>query len=281
MPISAEENDGDLRRPALAGAEQPHGDIVEELDHPGALQERAEQDEEEDVGGRDVGRDAVDALQPVGHVEHHLADRVAAVIERRRQVVAEEDVGEEAEADQRQRRPHHPPGDDEQDDEVHDADREIEDCRRVHAAEPGQDGRRVDGVQLVGPVHEFGVEGPVIETDQEADDAERPAKGEGGARMRAMVGDERRRDEDEEADVNGAQHLARQNGVDRRGDLEHREGDRDPEQHASLGARAPAVGQAVLDVHVRRGRMPARIDADDVFGCGHGGAVLPAQRFIA
>jgi hypothetical protein len=44
---------------ATLAAEQAERYIGEQLDHPGALQERAEQDEQKDVGRRDINRHAV------------------------------------------------------------------------------------------------------------------------------------------------------------------------------------------------------------------------------
>ena len=84
-------------------------EVGEELDHPGVLQEGAEQDEEEDVGRGDIDRDAVDALGAEGHLVDDLVEGVAAVIERRRQVLAEQAVEQEQAADDRQRQAHDAP----------------------------------------------------------------------------------------------------------------------------------------------------------------------------
>ena len=74
-----------LARARPRAAEQPHRHVVEELDHAGALQEGAEQDEQEDVGRRDTGRRAVDALGAERHMLDDLLERIAAVVERSRQ----------------------------------------------------------------------------------------------------------------------------------------------------------------------------------------------------
>ena len=82
--------DADLCGPAARGAEQRHRHFVEEADDSGLLHEGAEQDEEEDVGGGDEGRQAVDALGSEHHLLHHLLEIVAAVIERRGQQMPED-----------------------------------------------------------------------------------------------------------------------------------------------------------------------------------------------
>ena len=84
-----------LRRPALGVADRAQRDVVEQLDHAGALEEGAEQDEQEDVAGGDVGRDAVDALGAEEHLVDDLGEVVAAMVERRRQILAEQAIGEE------------------------------------------------------------------------------------------------------------------------------------------------------------------------------------------
>ena len=62
VPISAEEATQTLPGPPRDAAEEADRNLVEEADDARLLHEGAEQDEEEDVGGRDGGRRAVDAL---------------------------------------------------------------------------------------------------------------------------------------------------------------------------------------------------------------------------
>ena len=81
VPISAEDMHADLRRPAAPAADEPERHVVEERDHPGALEEGGEDDEDEDVGRRDVDRRAVDALGAEGEVLDDLREVVAAVDE--------------------------------------------------------------------------------------------------------------------------------------------------------------------------------------------------------
>ena len=84
----------DLRRTAAPRADEAERDIVEQRDHAGAFEEGGEDDEDEDVGGRDIDRRAVDAFRAEGEIVDDLHEIVAAVDEGRRQVIAEEAVGE-------------------------------------------------------------------------------------------------------------------------------------------------------------------------------------------
>ena len=89
----------DLRRAAARVADEAERDVVEQVDHPGVLEEAAEQDEQEDVGRRDERRDAVDALGAEEELADDLVEAVAAMRDRRRQVLAEQAVREEDRAD--------------------------------------------------------------------------------------------------------------------------------------------------------------------------------------
>ena len=91
----AHERRGDhrhLRWPAARVADGAHGEIGEQVDHPCLLQEGAEQDEEVDVGGGDVGRRAEDALGAERERAQDLVRAVAAVREHAGQVLAEQAV---------------------------------------------------------------------------------------------------------------------------------------------------------------------------------------------
>ena len=54
----------DLGRTAAGAAEQAKGDIGEQPDHSGVLEKRAEQNEQEDIGRRDIDRHAIKAFGP-------------------------------------------------------------------------------------------------------------------------------------------------------------------------------------------------------------------------
>jgi hypothetical protein len=82
----------DFGRTAAGAAEQAERDVSEELDHAGAFEERAEQDEQEDVGRRHVDRHAVKSLGAEREMADDLIEIIAAVIERRGQILAEEPV---------------------------------------------------------------------------------------------------------------------------------------------------------------------------------------------
>ena len=113
----------DLAGAALLVAEHRHRDVVEEIDDAGLLHEGAEQDEQEDVGGGNERRRAVDALRSEGHVLDHLLERIAAMVERGRKPMSEQAIGQEQAGDDRKRRSHHAP------DEI-DQDGERRRCRR-------------------------------------------------------------------------------------------------------------------------------------------------------
>ena len=223
VPISAEETTADLRRAAALVADGAHGDVGEQADHPGALQEGAEQDEQEDVGGGDVGRRAVDAVGAEVERVDELAELVAAVIERRGQVFAEEPVGEERGADDRQRPSHHHPSGEE---------------HQPHGEHADND---VPAVRIAGAEQDVGVEVPVIEADDEAEHAEPPEQDRLALFLRGAVGDQPEQEQEQEADMHRADDLARQRRVGRRPDLEGGEGDGDEEQDPRRTAGAPAI----------------------------------------
>ena len=209
----------DLGRTAAGAAEQAERDIGEQLDHPGALEERAEQDEQEDVGRRDVDRHAVKALGAVGQMGDDLVEVIAAVIERRRQILAEEPVENAGAAHQRQRQAHQPP-------------RAFEDQHRQqgadHEIEPGRIAVARDQV---------GVKDPLIQPAQEPGAADQPAGGAAGIAFGGEVADQAEGHQDQKADMDAAHHLARQHVPGRDHQLKRREGDAD-----GIGQMAPAAG---------------------------------------
>ena len=141
----------DLGRTAAGAAEQAERDVGEQLDHAGAFEERAEQDEQEDVGRRDVDRHAVKAFGAEGQMGDDLVEIIAAMVERRRQILAEEPVQQAGAAHQRQRQAHQPPRALEDQDRQQRADHEIE-ARRIAVARD-----------------QVGVEDPLVEPAQESD----------------------------------------------------------------------------------------------------------------
>ena len=134
-------------------ADRAHGDVGEQADHAGALEEGAEQNEQEDVGGGHVDRDAVDALGAEEHLVDDLIEFVAARVERARQKLSEQAVAQEDRADDGQDRTHHAAAGLEHQQHDDDADHDI------------------DGVGIAGAQDELLVERPVIETEHKAGDA--------------------------------------------------------------------------------------------------------------
>ena len=174
----------DLRRPAAPAAADPERHVVEERDHAGRSRKAAKTHEDEDVGGGDVDRRAVDALGAEGEGLDDLREVVAAVDEGRRQVLAEEAVGEEDPGDDRQRPAPSaaaPP-------------RRRATIRSVPTARSAVVRKPLRADQL-------GVEDPVVEPGGEAEEAEQPEPGPGraaswrggwrGARSRAAAGSPR------------------------------------------------------------------------------------------
>ncbi|MCY1462725.1 hypothetical protein D9M71_805300 [compost metagenome] len=70
-------------------AEQAHGEVSEQLDHPGLFEEGTEQNEQEDIGGRYIGWCAVQALSAEGQLVDDLVQAIAAMGQVARQVLAE------------------------------------------------------------------------------------------------------------------------------------------------------------------------------------------------
>ena len=125
------------RRPRAA--ERREADVEEELAGAGVLEHGAVDREQDDVGRRDVERDAEDALG--AHDERRRQPRqvVAAVADEPavRDEVAVHGVGDEQHAHDRQDRPDGPPGrDEDQRDEQHPAD-DVDDERREAARDVG------------------------------------------------------------------------------------------------------------------------------------------------
>ncbi len=155
-PHQPRRDDRDLGRAALGVADQAEREVVEELDHSGVLEERAEQDEQEDVRRRDQRRDAVDAFGPERELVDDLRVSVRPVREHARQVLAEQAVEQEQRADDRQR-------------DAEDAPRRFEDEDDDRRADGDVDQRR-----LAGALDQRRLEHPLVEAEPEAHEREQP-----------------------------------------------------------------------------------------------------------
>ena len=240
-------DDRNLGGAAAGMADQAKRHVGEELDHARALKEGAEQDEQEDVRGRDIGRDAVDPLGAIGHVLDDLLEIVAAMGEHSGQIVAEQAVEQERAGDDRQGGSHDDPGGGEYRDQSNNADDEIEGQRKAGA----QDQR--------------GVLDPLVEGHAHACQAGRPGDRADRHRPSPHRGDERKGQQHEEADVEGTHDLARKvYEMGRDTDLVGREGDGDPEQDAALAARRKASVCWIMDRGAGLRRIAVRFDGGHV-----------------
>ena len=139
-------------------AEHAHGEVGEKLDHPGLLEEGAEQDEEENIGRRDIGRRAVEAFGAERQLVDDLIEAIAAMGEVARQVFAEQAVGEEDRADGRQCDTHHPaPG-----------------LEHQHDQDDADD--HVGAGQVTRALNQVALEIPLIESRRHAGQAEQPGQ---------------------------------------------------------------------------------------------------------
>jgi hypothetical protein len=224
----ARRDDRHLGRSAALVAEQAECEVGEQLDHPGLFEERAEQDEQEDVRRRHICRRAVDALGAECQLTDDLVDAVAAVRERARQVLAEQPVQQERSADDRQSDSHH-------------AARRLE-----HENDRDDPDQHVPVGQVAGTLYEVRFEDPVIEAEDEADTAEDPAEPAAPGGRHQQEGHQQ-----QEADVHRTHDAARDRAERRGDDLEGREGHRDREHGGCEAGRA--VLQVGLGVGYRLG----------------------------
>ena len=220
----------DLGGATAGAAEQAKRNVGEQLDHPGALEERAEQDEQEDVGRRDVDRHAVKAFGAVGEVGNDLVEIIAAMVERRRQMLAEEPVENARPAHQRQRETHQPPRTLENQNRKQRPDREIEPGRIAVARD------------------QVGIKDPLIQPAQESGAPDQPAGGAPGIALGGEIADQPKGHQDQEADVNAAHHLARQHVPGRDDQLKGRECDADGIGQMSPAARAEALRKSMFEI---------------------------------
>jgi hypothetical protein len=137
--------DADLRGAAAPRADQPKRKIVEQGDHAGALKERREDHEDEDIGRRDIDWRAIDALGAEGEILDDLIEGIAAVREYAGHVIAEEAVGQKHAGDDGERPAHQPPG-------------RLETQRDENRAD-----HEIGMGEKAGPLDQVDVEDPVVE----------------------------------------------------------------------------------------------------------------------
>ncbi len=119
-------DDGDLGRAAGRLARQRHRDVDEELAGARLLQEGAEEDEEDDVGGEHARHHPEDAVGGDEQRGAQALDAEAAMGDDLREVGAEVGVGEQAHADHGHRPAEHPPAHLQRQQNADDADQSVE-----------------------------------------------------------------------------------------------------------------------------------------------------------
>src|SRR3978361_1650531 len=152
-----------------------------------------------------------------------LIEIVAAMVERGGQILAEEPIEDAGAAHQGQREAHQPT-------------RALENqhCKQ-------RTDREVEAGGIAVARDQVGVEDPLIQAAHEADAADQPASRAAGVVLGGEVADQAERHQDQEADMNAADHLTRK-VIERRDiELEHRERDAD-----AIGQMAPAAGAEAL-----------------------------------
>ena len=123
-----------LRRPSARVAGDAVGEPDEEVGRTGTLGERAEDDEQHDVRGRDPQRHAPDAVVGQVHVVEHVLEAESAVGEvPDRDVLAEVGIGERAHGDDHEQPSHDPAGDLQQHHDGEDPERDLVGLHRIGA----------------------------------------------------------------------------------------------------------------------------------------------------
>jgi hypothetical protein len=131
-------DDGGLGRAAPLPPRGGIGEVDEELARPCHFEEGAEEDEDEDEGGRDAERQAEDAFGAERHLARDAFERVAAVVEDPGHPVGEkrelapppgEGIGDEDRADDRHPEAHRAPRGLEHDEDRQDADPDVDVAR--------------------------------------------------------------------------------------------------------------------------------------------------------
>ena len=169
-----------------------------------------------------------------------LPEIIAAVIKRRREIFPEEAVGQKNPGDDRQRRSHHDPArhkDDNQRDDAH---------------------HHVTRKRVPGPHQQLGILLPLIQRDEDRKAREYP--GDHLSQYAALRHrDERKRQKQQETDVEGADHLARKvDKVCRGCNLEGGKDDRDPEQEASFEAGRKIIRERIIKIDLASALVSAR-----------------------
>ena len=223
-------NTATLAGTAAGAAEQAERDVGEELDHAGALQERAEQDEQEDVGRRHVDRHAVKAFGAEREMRDDLVEIIAAMIERLWQILAQKPIQQAGAAHQRQRSAHQPP-------------RALEDQDREQRADHEIGPRRIAVAR-----DQIRVEDPLVEPAQEASAADQPAERAAEVAFGGEIADQSEGQQQQEADMDAAHHLAWQIVEGRDIKLEHRKRESNRISEVAPAARAKALREAVLEI---------------------------------
>ncbi|MNE30621.1 hypothetical protein D3C80_1241500 [compost metagenome] len=140
-------------------AEQAHGEVGEQLDHAGLLEKGTEQDEQENVAGRYIGRSAV---QPFGTKRQLVDDLVQAVATMRqvaRQVFTEQSVGKEQATDDRQGTAHDPS------------------CGLEDHDDQDQPNHHVGLGQVTRTLDQIALEPPLVQRRAQAQQAQQPGQG--------------------------------------------------------------------------------------------------------
>ncbi|MNH04999.1 hypothetical protein D3C79_643100 [compost metagenome] len=139
-------------------AEQAHGKVSEQPDHAGLFKERAEQDEQVDVGRRNIGGRAIQPLGSEGQLVDDLIEAVAAMRKVTGQVLAEQPVGQKKSANDGQCDAHHPAR-----------------CLE-HQADQQQAEHQVTCGQFPGALNQLPFEVPLVGSGGHARQAQQPAK---------------------------------------------------------------------------------------------------------
>jgi hypothetical protein len=204
--------------------------VREKLDHARAFEERTEQDKKEDIGSRNVDRNAVDTLGAVGHMVDDLVEPVAPVVERAGQMLAEEAVSQKQPGDDWQRRPHDDPGGGKH-------------RRKCNDAEDD-----VAGERKAGALDQRHIFPPLVEGDRHAQYAQRPCQDAHGEGLAGHRRHKREGKQNKEADVKGAHHLTWQvDDVRSRCQLVDGESHGDPEQDLSFTRQREAAMGGIVN----------------------------------
>ncbi|CAH0271156.1 hypothetical protein SRABI70_03490 [Pseudomonas sp. Bi70] len=217
-----------LGRAAGLVAEHAHGEIGEQPDHSRLLQERAKQDEQEDIGTRHIGRCAVEPFGTERQLVDDLVEVVATVRQVARQVLAKQAIGQEATADERQGQAHDP-------------------ARRLeHQHQQGHPDHHVRGGEVTRTLDQVCLEVPLVKRRAQPRQAQHPGQRHPRPAL-ATYREAQVHHQQHEADMPGAQHLAGERMEGGPDDLVDRKQDRDVEH--GLGPLTGIAGQTWMIAH--------------------------------